>query len=177
MFNQLNVQSEKERQIAINLSESDCNYLTYLCGEVGISIGKLIETFLYDLISNEKAQGSDESKLVRDWFDKCDFSRLSNNYLLSHLIETEYDPKECVGYLELIEECEQDKEYSQSHTDEIDEEERELIEADIETWNEKLNEMKYGWRTERITDMDKEHEIIREWVKNKENLLSGKLCK
>ena len=177
MFNQLNVQSEKERQIAINLSESDCNYLIYLCGEVGISIGNLIETFLCDLISNEKAQGSDESKLVRNWFDRCDFSRLSNNYLLSHLIETEYDPKEYVEYLELIEESEYDKEYSELHSDEIDEEEGELIEADIETWNEKLNEMKDGWHPGRITDMVKEHEIIKEWIKNKENLLSGKLCK
>ena len=175
MIKQHSVQSEKERQIAINLSESDCNYLIYLCGEVGISIGDLIETFLCDLISNEKAQGSDESKLVRDWFDKCDFSRLPNNYLLSHLIETEYNPKEYVEYLELIEECEQDKEYFQSHPDEIDEEERELVEADIESWNEKLNEMKDGWHPGRITDMDKEHEIISEWIKNKENLLAGKL--
>ena len=166
-----------KRQIAVNLSDSDCRYLINLCGEFGISIGKLIETFLYDLIGNENAQSDDESNLVRNWFDRADFSRLPKNYLLSYFLDNNYNPGEYIEYLKLIEECEQDKKYSQLHPDEIDEEERELIEADIEIWNEKINEMEDGWSTGRITDMDKEHEIIREWIKNKENLLAGKLCR
>lgn len=98
---------------------------------------------------------------------------IPDNSLLSHLLDTYCDPKEYIEYLELLEEDEHYKECFEAFSDEIDEEEAELLDIDIETWNETLIEMRDGWHPGRIPDMDKEHEIIREWLKKGENLLDG----
>lgn len=71
-----------------------------------------------------------------------------------------------------IETARKDKKYLEEHPEEADQEEVSYLDDDIAMWEEKLENMRAGWKTE-IPDMNKELELIQKWIKEKSNLLNG----
>ena len=66
------------------------------------------------------------------------------------------------------------KKKAAEHPEDYDEEEISYIDDDIETWEEKLKDMRADWKPEKEPNMDEELEIIKKWVKERRNLMDGK---
>lgn len=79
----------KERRITVKMSDSDCDRLARKCGESGITIGELIQSFIGDLIDGTYSNGSDERDYADKWFkwfERCWFGMFSEPTLLNHLL-------------------------------------------------------------------------------------------
>ena len=62
---------KRDRIIKINLSGSDCNRLSELCGRYGLTIEELFKNFIGDLVDGDYSNGSDERLYIKSWFDRC----------------------------------------------------------------------------------------------------------
>ncbi len=65
--------TRKLRQIKVDLSDADVMRLTYLAEGHGLTVGKLIQGFIGDLVDGTFSHGSDERELAYDWFKRCGF--------------------------------------------------------------------------------------------------------
>ena len=101
------IETIKERQITVKLSDADCNRLTKKCGEYGLTIGGLLENFIGDLVGGTYSNGSDERDCAERWFERCCFGMFPEQTLLSHLLCNGYEPE---GYLDMID-CIKSAEY------------------------------------------------------------------
>lgn len=88
--------------------------------------------------------------------------------LLWHLLCEGDEPQHYLENLENIEIAINDKEYFKGHPEEASEE-AQYIDDDIETWEEELRYMSEGWRPTKEVNMNKEIDLIKKWVKEKEN--------
>ncbi|WP_296965289.1 hypothetical protein [uncultured Eubacterium sp.] len=88
--------------------------------------------------------------------------------LLWHLLCEGYEPQHYLENLENIEIAINDKEYFKEHPEEASEE-AQYIDDDIETWEEELRYMSEGWRPTKEVNMNKEIDLIKKWVEEKEN--------
>lgn len=100
------IETIRERTITVNLSDADCHRLMLKCGESGLTVGKLVENFVGDLIDGTYSNGSDERDLVCQWFERCSFGLFQAQTLLSHLIWQGYAPESYLNALD-NEECEE----------------------------------------------------------------------
>ena len=64
-----------------------------------------------------------------------------------------------------------EKEYLAEHPEEADEE-AQYLDDDIESWQEELKDMRADWKPEKEPNMDEELEIIKKWVKEREDLIN-----
>ena len=164
------IKTIRERNIAVKLSDADCEKLARWSGEAGLTVGELLANFIGDLVGGTYSNGSDEEELAEQWYKRCWFGSFQEPTLLNHLLKYGHEPEE---YLELVDDIEtalKEKEYLAEHPEEANEE-AQYIDSDIEDCEERLSLMREGWRTEKKTDMEKEIEIIKKWVKEKEHLL------
>lgn len=77
----------RTRTIEINLSDADVKSVSELAGSHGLTIGKLIENFIHDLVGGAHSNGSDERMFARQWFERCWFGMFPDYTFLRHLIE------------------------------------------------------------------------------------------
>ena len=61
------IETIRERNITLNLSDADCDRLSDLCGEHNITVSKLLENFIGDLVEGTRSNGSDERELAQSW--------------------------------------------------------------------------------------------------------------
>lgn len=78
---------DTERTLNINIAENDARYLFDLAAEHGISMAELIENFLNDLSGGNRRNGSDESRLAKNWFDRCWFGMFPEETFVHYLLE------------------------------------------------------------------------------------------
>lgn len=90
--------------------------------------------------------------------------------LLAHLLGFGYEPEDYLDIMDNINTARKEKEYLADHPEEADEEEASYLDDDIECWEEKLKDMREFWEPGKEPNMDKEVDIIKKWVKDKEDL-------
>ncbi len=91
--------------------------------------------------------------------------------LLNHLLNWGYDPEDYLDTLDNIKTAIKEKEYLAEHPEEADEE-AQYLDDDIESWQEELKDMRADWKPEKEPNMDEELEIIKKWVKEREDLIN-----
>lgn len=178
MSNEQNKEIEtiRERNITVRLSDADCEKLVRKCGEHGLTVGELIENFVGDLVGGTYSNGSDERMYADQWFNRCRFGMSPEPTLLNHLLGWEYDPKDYLNVLDNIETAIKDKEYLVEHPEEANEE-AQYLDDDIESWQEELKDMRAEWKPEKEPNMEEELELIKKWVKERDNLINEKVKK
>lgn len=113
-----------------------------------------------------------EKRIYADqWFDRCWFGMFPEPTLLNHLLNWGYDPEDYMDTLDNIETAIKEKEYLAEHPEEADEE-AQYLDDDIESWQEELKDMRADWKPEKEPNMDEELEIIKKWVKEREDLIN-----
>ena len=168
---QKEIKTIKERNISVKLSDADCERLVRKCGEHGLTVGELIENFVGDLVGGTYSNGSDERMYANQWFDRCWFGMFPELTLLSHLLYCGDDPEHYLNTLDNIETAKKEKEYLAEHPEEADEEAQYLV-GDIESWHKELKDMRADWKPEKEPNMDEEIEIIKKWLREKEDLIN-----
>lgn len=166
------IETIKERKITVKLSDADCERLAKKCGEYGLTVGELIENFIGDLVDGTYTNGSDERMYAEQWFDRCYFGMFPEPTLLNHLLSLGYEPEEYLETLDNIETAIKEKEYLAEHPEEADEE-AQYLDDDIECWQEELKDMRDYWKPDGEPDMDKEIELIKKWVEEKQRMIDG----
>lgn len=163
---QREIETIRERNITVKLSNADCEKLIKKCGQFGLTPGELIENFISDLIDGTCSNGSDERYLVNQWFDRCWFSYEPQDSLLQHLLCLGYDPKNYLDALEEIQTAKAKKEYLKDHPEDADEESI-FIDEDIAYFEDELKDMRTGWKPKELK-MDEEIELIEKWVNDRD---------
>lgn len=166
------IETIRERKITVKLSDADCDRLARKCGEHGLTIGELIENFVGDLVGGTYSNGSDERDYADRWFERCWFGMFPEPTLLNHLLCWGYDPEEYLDCLDNIETAREEKKYLEEHPEEADEEEASYLDDDIADWEEELKSMREDWKPEKEPNMDEEIELIKKWVKEREDFIN-----
>jgi hypothetical protein len=161
----------RERNITVKLSDADCERLVRKCGEHNITVGELIENFVGDLIGGTHSNGSDERMYAKQWFERCWFGMFPDETLLNHLLCRGYDPEDYLDTLDNIETAMKEKEYLAEHPEEADEE-AQYLDDDIADWQEELKDMREDWKPEKDPNMEEELELIKKWVKEREDFIN-----
>ena len=169
---QKEIETIKERTVTLNLSDADCDRLARKCGESGLTIGKLLENFVGDLVDGTYSNGSDERDYADRWFERCWFGMSPEPTLLNHLLCFGYDPEDYLDTLDSIKTAQEEKKYLEEHPEEADEE-AQYIDDDIAMWEEELKDMREDWKPADTPDLDKEVTIIRKWLEDRNKLLYG----
>lgn len=158
-----------ERIIKINLSNSDCELLSGLCGRYGVTIGELLGNFVGDLVDGDYSNGSDERLYIKLWFDRC--FKEDQETLLSYLIN-QYNTYEFIQLIDSIAKAEQTMEDYKINPVQYDAEEIELLQENLEAWEERCRDMLAEWREEHPeADEKKEIEMVKKWYKEKRSFI------
>ena len=166
------IETIREIKITVKLSDADCDRLARKCGEHGLTIGELIENFVGDLVGGTYSNGSDERDYADQWFERCWFGMFPESTLLNHLLCWGYDPKDYLNAMDNIETAKEEKKYLEEHPEEADEEEASYLDDDIADWEEELKDMRADWKPEKEPNMNEEIELIKKWVKEREDFIN-----
>ncbi len=111
------IKTIRARNISFNLSDADVKRLCEKAGCAGLTVSKLLENFIGDLVCGTYSNGSDERDLAQRWFARCGFSWMNGYSFLNYLIDFD-DVEETVDcwndliyYRELKDPDEDDKEF------------------------------------------------------------------
>lgn len=204
---QKEIETIKERTITLNLSDADCDRLARKCGKSGLTIGKLLENFVGDLVDGTYSNGSDERDYADQWFERCWFGMFPEPTLLNHLLNLGYEPEHYLDMLENVETIKSDIEITKQNIAEPSDEWKDIVyhkynddrtsyecvpcynsvdeyiasekedlesyKADLEEALEELKDMRADWKPEKEPNMDEELELIKKWVKEREELTNS----
>lgn len=81
----------RKRNIAIKLSDADCESLVTKATSVGLTVDELLCNFIGDLIDGTYTNGSDERMYVNEWFNRCSFGNCQEGDLLDELLNSTDD--------------------------------------------------------------------------------------
>lgn len=81
------IKTIRKRTIELELSDADVKRIAEKAGAHGMTVGKLLESFVGDLVCGTYSNGSDERDLAGQWFDRCWFGMFPEMTFLSYLIE------------------------------------------------------------------------------------------
>lgn len=81
------IETIRKRTIELELSDADVKRIAEKAGAHGMTVGKLLESFIGDLVCGTYSNGSDERDLAGQWFDRCWFGMFPEMTFLSWLIE------------------------------------------------------------------------------------------
>lgn len=176
---QKEIETIKEREISLNLSDADCKKLSILCGKYDITISKLLENFIGDLICGTYCNGSDENSYAEDWFFRTWFGMFpeEEKTLLKFLLERE-EVEEFLKTIEFIEEAKEEikdyennpENYDAEYIEDIEFLKRD-IELSLQCYEYYINEFKQINSKVNIKD---EIEKVKRWVdKTKALVIEG----
>ena len=163
---QKEIETIKERNISIKLSDADVERLCNKVGESGLTVSELFQNFVGDLVDGTYSNGSDERMYANQWFDRCwcgmSFGETS---FLQWLITNE-------SVSDAIEEWNDLQNYGeQEDLDEDDLEDVAFIKAD-------LNEVFDGYKAEKGTlkdsTLENEMEKVMQWRDEMSKILNSK---
>lgn len=161
---QKEIETIRERKITVKLSDADCDRLARKCGEHGLTIGELIENFVGDLVGGTYSNGSDERDYADQWFERCWFGMFPEPTLLNHLLNFGYEPEHYLDMLENVETIKSDIEITKQNIAEPSDEWKDIL--------EELKDMRADWKPEKEPNMDEEIELIKKWVKEREDFIN-----
>ena len=81
------IETIKDRQITLKLSDVDVKRLCEKSGAVGLTVSELLQNFIGDLVDGTYTNGSDERMLANQWFERCWFSIFPEYTFLRFLID------------------------------------------------------------------------------------------
>lgn len=84
---QKEIETIKPRTIVLELSDADCERIAKKAGKAGLTVSKLLENFIGDLVGGTYSNGSDERDLASQWYERCDFGMFPESTLICYLIE------------------------------------------------------------------------------------------
>ena len=171
-YEEQQIETIRERKITVKLSDEDCDRLARKCGEHGLTIGELIENFIGDLVCGTYSNGSDERMYAEQWFERCWFGMFPEPTLLRHLLSWGDEPKDYLNLLYELEDAKDDKKYLEEHPDETDDEEVSFFDDFIAKREEELKEVREDWKPKKEPNMDEEIELIKKWVKEREDFIN-----
>lgn len=81
------IETIKPRNYSLNLSDADVERIAYKAAEYHLTVSKLLENFIGDLVGGTYSNGSDEQMLANQWAERCWFSYCldSERNLISYL--------------------------------------------------------------------------------------------
>lgn len=167
------IKTIKGRKLTLNLSDADCKKVSALCGAHGITVGKLLENFIGDLVGGTYSNGSDERAFAKQWFERCWFGFMPPVSLSEFLIGQFISVEDFFSLIDDIKEGEETLVDWENNPDKYDAEEIEFLKTDMEGWKQELGE--YKTRFEKVkpeADWDKELESAREWYNESVSLLA-----
>lgn len=163
------IETIREKNIVVKLSEVDCERVSELCGEHGLTVGQLVENFIGDLVSGTYTNGSDERSMARAYFERCWFGMFPKETLLNYFLYMGFDVAELLNVLDNIETAKEEIEYSKENPEEYDEEELSFLEDDLNYWNKEFHRYVDDYMKKHPdVDFDKEMEAIKKWHEEKE---------
>lgn len=162
----IEINTIKDRAITLNLSDADCERISNKVGKYGLTVGKLLENFIGDLIGGTYSNGSDERHIAGEWFERCWFGMFPDETLLKYLLEWGHDIDDFLtSYDEL--------KYYEANPQEFAEEVKEAKESgEVMLWFEQ----EYHDYTDEFlnnhndVDIEKEIELCRNWLSDFQRL-------
>lgn len=174
---QKEIETIKERNIVVKLSDADCKRISDLCGEHNLKVGELLENFIGDLVGGTYTNGSDERMYARQYFERCWFGMFPEKTLLNFLLSGwEFDLDRFMDLLEQLEDNRADLEEYEKNPEghDWDLEEIEFLKTDIEDLENELAEIKQAFFKENEkADWEKEVENVKKFVEEREQLVNG----
>lgn len=158
------IQTIKERNITVKISDADVERLAKKCGKHGLTVGELFENFIGDLVGGTYYNGSDEMDRANSWFERCWFGMFPEETLLWYLLDWGHDVDD---FLTTYDELK----YFESNPDEFVDEVAELEEGE-KLWFENDYHDYVDDYIEKHKDVDivKEIETCRKWLKDMQEL-------
>lgn len=80
------IKTIESRKLTLDISDADVERIKEKAGAVGITVGKLLEYFIGDLVAGTYSNGSDERDLAQEWFDRCWFGMFPEKTFQSFLM-------------------------------------------------------------------------------------------
>lgn len=105
--------------MTLKLSDADCMRIAYKAGEAGLTVGKLLEEFIGDLVYGTYTNGSDERMYANKWFDRCWFGMFPEDTLLRRILEYGSGADEVERFLTVYDEMEYYKAHPEEYADEL----------------------------------------------------------
>lgn len=81
------IETIRKRTIELELSDADVKRIAEKAGAHGLTVGKLLESFIGDLVCGTYSNGSDERDIAGQWFERCWFGMFPEMTFLSYLVE------------------------------------------------------------------------------------------
>lgn len=160
------IDKSNEKKLDLNLSAADCEKLLKLTGTYGLTVSELLQGFIGDLIDGRHTHGSDERMYAEQWFERCGYKFLSEETLLRHLLECDYDVND---FLTTYEENELYKEDPEAYSKDLGE----VLNPKDSFWFEtELQDVLDDWNPAREVNLAHEVDLIRQWVAERDMFLS-----
>uniref|UniRef100_UPI004056D941 hypothetical protein n=1 Tax=Agathobacter sp. TaxID=2021311 RepID=UPI004056D941 len=165
------------RNIEVKLSREECEKLMDLCGRNGITLGKLIGSFVGDLVEGSHSNGAEGRDLAQRWFSKTlekDGSDGSET-LLEYIFDKDGSTDPFLNLLEDIELAKEDVEGFEKEPEGywLKAEEVEERKKDLEYLEQLYREFINGFmEIKPEADLQKEISNVKEWA-GKKACLSG----
>lgn len=160
------IDRSNEKKLDLNLSAADCEKLLKLTGTYGLTVSELLQGFIGDLIDGRHTHGSDERMYAEQWFERCGYKHFSEETLLRHLLEHDYDVDD---FLTSYEEHKLYKEDPEAYCQELGE----VFDPEDSFWFEtELQDVLDDWNPAREVDLAHEVSVIRQWVAERDMFLS-----
>ena len=79
------------KNYTLNLSDHDTEAIARKAGSYNMTVPKLLERFIADLIDGTYTNGSDERMYANQWFERCWFAHESDRNLITFICDHNYD--------------------------------------------------------------------------------------
>lgn len=141
------IETIRPRKIEVKLSDADVKRISQKAAAHGLTVGKLIENFIDDLVGGTYSNGSDERMYAEQWFERCWFGMLPDFTFLKYLIEWGF-----------IEDALETWESISDHEEEI-----RYIEESLASGVMKSSQGDYTWKDLRRSDNTPSYASKEEW--------------
>lgn len=162
------IKTIRERNITLNLSDADCERIAKKAGKHGLTVGKLLENFIGDLICGTYSNGSDERMYAEQWFERCWFGMFPEETLLHYLLDWGHDVNDFLTAYDELKCYEDNPEEYEDEVKEAKENGEEMLWFE-EKYHEYIDEFSNNHKD---ADIEKEIELCRKWLNDFQNLKS-----
>lgn len=170
------IKTIRGRTITLELSDADVERIWNKAGSVNLTVSKLLENFIGDLVWGTYTNGSDERMYAEQWFERCGFDMFPDKTFLGYLLEYARI-KEVTGLWEDIKSVKEELEYAKLHPTEYDPEEIEGLKEDLTDWkcslDETFEEYKESVKNEEVGTLDEEMETVIKWYEDMKQMKSS----
>ncbi len=167
------IKTIRGRTITLELSDADVERIWNKAGSVNLTVSKLLENFIGDLVWGTYTNGSDERMYANEWFERCGFDMFSDKTFLGYLLEYGCI-KEIIGLWEDIKDIKEELEYAKVHPAEYDADEINGLKEDLIDWQSSLDktfgEYIESAKNEEVGTLDKEMETVIEWYEGMQQM-------